>query len=240
MTLTEIIHKRRSIRKFDTQHTFDHNTVTQALQLALLAPNSSNLQTWEFYRIKEKEKIGTMVPLCLKQNAARSASELVLFVSRKDRWEDRCAWHMAQLMSETHSNDTDKKKQAKGVRYYGTSMPYFYRNDWFGLFTLIRKINLLWHDLRHVPFLRWTSANDIRVVSNKSLALAAENFMLSMTDQGYDTCPMEGFDGKKVKKLLGLSPVLDIGMIIACGKGLPEGIYYERRRLSFDEVVFEL
>jgi len=29
-------------------------------------------------------------------------------------------------------------------------------------------------------------------------------------------------------------------MIIACGKGLPEGIYYERKRLPYDEVVFEI
>ena len=113
MTLTEIIQKRRSIRKFDTQHTFDHHTVTIALQLAILAPNSSNLQTWEFYRIKDKEKIASMVPLCLKQNAARSASELVLFVSRKDKWQERCAWHMAKLMTDTQSTESDKKKQAK-------------------------------------------------------------------------------------------------------------------------------
>ncbi len=240
MTLSEIIEKRRSIRKFDTNQTFDHHTVTKALELALLAPNSSNLQTWEFYRIRSKDKIAALVPFCLKQNAARSASELVLFVSRKDKWRERCAWHLKHIHLQIDSNLGDVKKHQKGLRYYGRSMPYFYRTDVFGIHTLIRTLNLWIHDLRNIPFLRWVSSRDTRVVSNKSIALAAENFMLSMTDQGYDTCPMEGFDGKKVKKLLGLPSVIDISMIVACGKGLPEGIYYDRQRLDYKEVVFEL
>ena len=64
--------------------------------------------------------------------------------------------------------------------------------------------------------------------------------MLCMTDQCYDTCPMEGIDEIKIKKHLHLPASSEISMIIACGKGLPEGIYYERKRLPYDEVVFEI
>ena len=222
------------------QAIFEHEAVTRALELALLAPNSSNLQTWQFYRLKDKARIAAMVPLCFKQNAARTASELVLFVSRPDLWKERCRWQLDHTLQEMKSHPEDHKRQQKSLRYYGRSLPYFYRNDLLGIHTLIRRLNLVIQDLLRKPFLRWTSSADTRVVSHKSLALAAENFMLSMTDQGYATCLMEGFDEKKVKKLLNLPRQAEIGMILACGKGLPEGIYTVRNRLPYDQVVIEL
>jgi hypothetical protein len=50
---------------------------------------------------------------------------------------------------------------------------------------------------------------------------------------------MEGFDSKRVKKLLDLPKDAEINMIIGCGKGLPEGVYGKRFRVPSDEVIFE-
>lgn len=240
MTLAEIILHRRSVRKFDPTYPFDHEAVTRALELSILAPNSSNLQCWEFYRLRDKEKIKQLLPLCLKQNAVRSASELVLFVSRKDQWREHCKWHLDNIQREITAGLGDETRHQKGLRYYGTSIPFLYKSDLIGLYSLIRKINLWVKHLRNKPFLNWTTSSDIRVVSHKSLALAAANFMLSMTEQGYASCPLEGFDEYKVKRFLHLPSKAEISMIIACGKGLPEGIYTERRRIDYNQVVHEL
>jgi hypothetical protein len=48
---------------------------------------------------------------------------------------------------------------------------------------------------------------------------------------------MEGFDSKRVKKLLNLNSSSEINMIIGCGKGLPEGIYGERFRVPSDLLI---
>ena len=40
----------------------------------------------------------------------------------------------------------------------------------------------------------------MKVWSQKTTALACQNFMLSMRAYGYDTCPMEGLDSTRVKK----------------------------------------
>lgn len=240
MTLEEIIRHRRSVRIFDENFPFDHDSVTRALKLAILAPNSSNLQTWEFYRIRSKEKITTLMPYGLNQNAFRTASELVLFVSRRDLWKKRVTWHLEDIKSQLAKGSKNEKRLKKGLRYYGRLIPFLYRTDFLGLYTLIRWLTMLYRDLTGQPMLRWITRSDTQLVSNKSLALAAENFMLAMTDAGYDTCPLEGFDEKKVKKIIGLPSGSFISMIIACGKGKPEGIYYERRRLDYNEVVFEV
>jgi nitroreductase len=62
-------------------------------------------------------------------------------------------------------------------------------------------------------------------------------FMLAMKAAGYDTCPMEGFDSKRVSKLHNLPSGAEISMIIGCGKGLPEGIYGKRFRVSNEELI---
>ena len=86
---------------------------------------------------------------------------------------------------------------------------------------------------------REVSASDLRVVGHKSVALASQNFMMSMATQGYDTCPMEGFDSKKLKKILNLPKTAEISMVIGCGIRMPEGIYGDRFRIPFKEVYFE-
>ena len=47
--------------------------------------------------------------------------------------------------------------------------------------------------------------------------------MISMAGFGYDTCPMEGFDSLKLKKLLKLNSKSEINMVIGCGIRLKEG-----------------
>jgi nitroreductase len=41
------------------------------------------------------------------------------------------------------------------------------------------------------PIYRQARRSDMRIVAQKSAALAAQNFMISMAAVNYDTCPME-------------------------------------------------
>jgi len=74
-------------------------------------------------------------------------------------------------------------------------------------------------------------------VAHKSCALAAQTFMLAMAEQGYDTCPIEGLDSRRMKRLLNLPSGAEINMAISCGirKG-DDGIWGERCRVPFEEV----
>jgi nitroreductase len=81
------------------------------------------------------------------------------------------------------------------------------------------------------------SESDMRVVVHKTCGLAAQTFMIAMAEIGYDTCPLEGFDSRRVKKLLKLPCSAEINMVIPCGirKGM-RGIRGERFRVPFEEV----
>ena len=58
MDFFEIVKKRRSVRKF-TDTTVPDEVINKSLEAALLAANSSNLQPWEFYWVKNKQKAKT-------------------------------------------------------------------------------------------------------------------------------------------------------------------------------------
>ncbi len=61
--------------------------------------------------------------------------------------------------------------------------------------------------------------------------------MIAMANEGYDTCPLEGFDSKQMKKLLKLPHGAEVNMVIGCGiRDGNKGIWGERGRVPFDEV----
>ncbi len=239
MTFQELVHTRRSVRIFDQEHNFDHDAVKRSLELAVLSPNSSNLQTWEFYRVISQEMREKFTRACIGQSAARTASEMVVFVSRRDKWQQHADWNFRNIKKANEGKeDTTRFKRAK--QYYTQLMPLFYKQDFLGVSTLIRKAVGLFRDLKGQPMMRLTTLADLRVVVHKSTALAAQTFMLSMQNEGYATCPMEGFDQRIVKKLLNLPKEAEITMIVACGKATPEGIYAPRTRVPSEEVIFEV
>ena len=113
-------------------------------------------------------------------------------------------------------------------------MPTIY-TDFFGLIGVYKKILSFFVGLFR-PMYREVMFSDLRVITHKSVALAAENFMLSMAEEGYDTCPMEGSDTNRVKKILKLPRKAEITMIIGCGIRADNGIYSERFRVPFEDV----
>lgn len=232
----EIVNYRRSVRIYD-EHNFDSEAVSRSLQRALLSPNSSNMQLWEFYRICTPEKKKKAAYYCLNQSTAITAQELIAVVVRPDLWKKRAAFNYNQIKEKL----PDKKSLTglSSLNYYSKLIPMLYYNDLIGIWGLCKKITQFFVGLRK-PAVRQVAGNDIRIVVHKSAALAAQTFMLGMAAEGYDTCPMEGFDSKRMKQLLNLPRKAEITMIISCGKRKPEGVYGPRIRVPESEVIFRV
>ena len=112
-------------------------------------------------------------------------------------------------------------------------MPLLY-SRFFGLKGWLLK-GLAWLIGLFRPIVRQVSEHDVRVVVHKSCALAVQTFMLAMSEAGYDTCPLEGFDSRIVKRLLRLPASAEVNMIITCGVRLPGGVWGDRYRQPFDQ-----
>ena len=78
----KIVEFRRSNRSFDPAIEIPDDVIEKSIKRAILAPNSSNMQLWEFYWIKSKEELNALTSLCLNQSAAKTAKHMVVFVAR--------------------------------------------------------------------------------------------------------------------------------------------------------------
>lgn len=232
----EIINYRRSNRSFDQAIEVPDDVIRKSLERAVLSPNSSNMQLWEFHWIKSKSELEKYVPLCLNQRAAKTAQHLVVFVTRRDKWRERAKWNLEKIKSTIVGEPNILQKSA--MNYYRKLIPLVYANDPFGFMTLIRKSISFFMGLRK-PFYRTGGLSRQRIVVHKSCALAAQTFMLSVAAEGFHTCPMEGFDKNRVKRALNLPRKAEINMIIAVGKGTEEGVWGPRFRVPNEEVIFE-
>ncbi|MFN7012754.1 MAG: nitroreductase family protein [Bacteroidia bacterium] len=231
-----IIERRRSNRKFDPNVIVPDEVIKRSLEKAILSPNSSNMQLWEFYIVKSDEKKKKFVSYCLDQSAARTAQQFVVFVTRQDLWQKRAKWNIERI-KESADGNPENLLIKRGLDYYEKLMPITYFNDCLGIAGCVRWVICAVIGLFR-PMMRFGGKADQRVMVHKSCALAAQTFMLAIAAEDFDTCPMEGFDKVRVKRELNLPWNAEVNMIIAVGKGTDKGIWGKRFRVPYNEVVF--
>lgn len=234
--LIDAINYRRSVRIYDSQKELDTEVVKKCIQQATLAPNSSNMQLWEFHHITSKKIINKVAAACFNQSAAKTAKQLVVIVVRKDLWKQRAKANLSNLnkLYGEKSNSERSSRERFAINYYKKVMPFVY-SEFLGVFGII-KYYFSWIAGIFRPTYRQLRKSDMRIVAHKSAGLAAQTFMLSMAAEKYDTCPMEGLDSLRIKKILNLSFSSEINMAISCGIRKPEGVYGERFRIPFNTV----
>jgi nitroreductase len=223
-----VVNTRRSVRQY-TSEPIPEAVMKKCLRAALLAPNSSNMQPWEFHRVKTPQKKEELAKYCLGQPSATTAAELVVFVARTNTWPQ-----MRNMMIDHLKSRSDTPKSA--FKYYEKIIPMAYNQGFLGSLGLVKKITLFAMGLSKPTPRGPASAADMKLWANKTVALACENYMLAMRACGFDTCPMEGFDEVRVHKLLNLPSDASVVMVISAGKRASNGVYGPRIR--FDESLF--
>ena len=227
-----VVKKRRFVKRF-TDTPIPEDVLQDCLDMAMLAPNSSNLQPWEFYIIRSPKKKQAAIKACLNQNAAKSSQVLIAIVARTDTWQE----HAADVLKFWPS----KEVPPIVTRYY----------------TKLTAANFTLGPLNALAPLKWAgvklsrlskgatadahySQSTIKLWATKSTALAAENLMLAFCAHGFDSCPMEGFDPSAMQKILGLNKHQHIVMMLGAGERAENGIYHEQFRFERERFIKEV
>jgi nitroreductase len=226
-----VVNSRRSIRVYESTPIPDA-VMRECLELTLLAPNSSNLQPWEFFWVRSAEKKAELVKLCLSQPAARTAPELIVAVARPDYWKINRE-RMLELL-------TQNGEKGSGYQYYKKITPLAYNLGFLNIFGFFKKGLIWFKGLTQVTPRIPTSSIELELWAQKTTALACQNLMLSLRAAGYDSCPMEGMDGVRVKKLLDLPSQAEICMVISAGKRAAGGVYGPRIRFDSSYFIHEV
>jgi nitroreductase len=233
LELEKILNRRRSIRIFD-RSPVPEEVMRKSLELAFLSPSSSNLQPWQFIRVKGRR---AEVDSCfLKQTAAVSAPELIIVVARPDKWKESNTKLLGRLLA---SGVNMPPHFDYLTHYHGRLVPFGHDRGFLGLKGFVR-YGAIWILGWLQPVIReGFFAAPLRERAVKSTALACQTFMLAITEQGYDSCPMEGFDSARLRRLLGLPRAAAIVMGIAVGKKHPHYTPPNRTRFNYDEAVLD-
>ena len=138
----KIIRTRRSVRKFKAID-IDDDLVKDSILHASLAPNSSNLQLWEFYHVTSKKLMKEISYACFNQPAARTANQFVVVVTRKDLWNERRLFNLRKIKTRNLKvNDKHLKNRNIAIKYYKYLIPTVYK-EFYGILGFFRYLNAM-------------------------------------------------------------------------------------------------
>ena len=230
--ILDAIFYRRAVKVFEPVE-ISQGLREEILNAARHAPSSFNVQPYRFYWVGSATKKAAVAKLCLGQKPAETASALVVAVadigSLSRTTQAQAEWMRASNFSEEKVRDYERTAKIGRILF----MP-----GPFGIFAVLKRAVFgllnLWKTIGMPPL----SRQEIFKWATKSTSLACQNLMIAAEARGMNTCPMEGFDGRRLSQYLGLSRRHhEIVMVIAIGKKSRSYIEQPQWRRPLDTTV---
>jgi nitroreductase len=230
-TLDALFH-RRAVKAFEPVE-IPQVLREQILDAARHAPSSFNMQPYRFFWVESSPRKATAAKLCLGQMPAATASALVVAVadigSLAATSQAQLEWMRRSGFSDAKVRDYERTAKIGRILFMPGPFGIFGAVKW----VIFRLVNL-WKTMGMPPVFR----QDLLKWAMKSTSLACENLMIAAEALGLNTCPMEGFDGRRLSRFLGLSTRYhEIVMVIAIGKKSPAYVEPPQWRRSLDATV---
>ncbi|MCM3757966.1 nitroreductase family protein [Sporosarcina aquimarina] len=86
--LSEVIHARKSVRKFDSEYQIAPEVIKEMLQEATLAPSSSNLQPWRFIVIQDDQAKKKIKEFSFNQEQMETSSAIIAVIGDTEMYHN--------------------------------------------------------------------------------------------------------------------------------------------------------
>lgn len=228
-TFQQINRRRRAIRDFDGSPIAD-DEVEALIGEALLAPSSGNSQPYIIHWLRDPAMMAAAAAACRNQRAARSASTLLVFVAGSRFALETVSSFRAYVESTGELSEKSRRyhlRETKTRRRFLRIAPCFLWSPLLSLLTMVFPSFAL------VP----VGLNGVRHWAARSALFAAQTILLAASARGLDTCPMEGFDPRRLGRILGLERGDVIVLVVALGRRRPDALIEPRWRRSFEAAV---
>ncbi len=192
MNISDIINKRHAVKSFDPDRTIELDKIKQLEKILRLSPSSVNLQPWHYIIAGTQEGKKLIAESATGQFAYNRDkilnASLVVVFCSKKSLDDE---YLKGLIEQEDKDGRFKDDRAREVQYGVKS----------GFSDLHRKE---FHDPEE-----WMK---------RQVYLSAGFFLMGAASLDIDTCPMEGFDSRKLDKLLSLNKRgFESSVIVAAG-----------------------
>ena len=205
----------------------------QILHATRQAPSSFNLQPYRLYWVGSAAKRAEVARLCHGQKPAETASALVVAVadigSMSSTTQGQMEWMRKNYVDEAKIRDYERTAKIGRILFMPGPLHVFAAFKWavFRVLSLFKVMGM--PPLSRQGIFKWAT---------KGTSLACENLMIAAEASGLNTCPLEGFDGARLSKYLGLSSRRhEIVMVIAIGKKSRSYIDKPQWRRPLEETV---
>lgn len=230
--ILEPIFQRRAVKVFEPVE-IPEGLREQILDAARHAPSSFNTQPYQFFWVESSARKAAAAKLCMGQMPAETASALVVAVadigSLSATSQSQLEWMRRTGFSDDKVRDYARAAKIGRILFMPGPFGIFGALKW----AIFRLVNF-WKIMGMPPVSR---QNQFKWAT-KSTSLACENLMIAAEAVGLNTCPMEGFDGRRLCKYLGLSTRYhEVVMVIAIGKKSPVYVGPPQWRRPLDATV---
>lgn len=224
-TFLDLTRTRRSVRDF-LPDPVPTEVIDQLLEAARWSPSGYNLQPVHFVVVTDPDKRQALRKASMNQRQVSEAPAVVVFVA------DR---HVAKrhtervLAMEVETGAADETYRALMRKFIGLA----FATGPVGL-------NWVWKALLAPPMRLFVSIPALPAVHRrywlgKQVGLSAMNLLLAAHAAGLAGCPMEGFDSRRVAKVLNLPRGLEPMLIVPLG--YPARTDLKKTRLPLAELV---
>src|SRR5258707_13501879 len=197
--ILEALFHRRAVKAFEPVE-IPQVLREQILDAARHAPSSFNMQPYRFFWVEASTIKATAAKLCLGPMPAATASALVVAVSDIGSLtatsQAQLEWMRGSGFSYAKVRDYERTAKIGRILFMPGPFGIFAAVKW----AIFRLLNL-WKTMGMPPVFQ----QDLLKWATKSTSLACENLMIAAEALGLNTCPMEGFDGRRLSRFLGLS-----------------------------------
>jgi len=209
----QAIFQRRAVKLFDPVE-IPPCIREQILDAARHAPSSFNTQPYKLYWVETAASKTAVAKLCMGQMPARTASALVVAVadlgSMPATSQAQLAWMRTSRFPEAKIRGYQRTAKIGRILF----MP-----GPFGIFAAVKRALFWFLNLWMTSGMPPLSRHEQFKWAAKSTSLACQNLMLAAQALGLNTCPMEGFDHRRLSQYLGLSARYhEIVLVIAIGR----------------------
>jgi nitroreductase len=203
------ISQRRAVRVFD-RIDISPALRDELLHAARVAPSSFNSQPYHLFWAESPASRRAVARLCFGQPPAQTASALLIAVADLDCWRSTS---LAQLACFDFSREKISEYERKSK-----FSKWFYFQGWCNLFGAFKWIVFRALNLFKIIGTPSVTRQGLFKWATESTSLDCENLMIAAESLGLNTCPMEGFDSRRLSRFLLTSHSQEIVMVIAVGK----------------------
>jgi len=205
LSFDDAVRRRHATRHF-TDAPVDDALLAHLLALTRRAPTGYDAQPWCAVVVRDAATRARLGRACLGQSQLTEAPVVVVFAA-----DTRPARRIREIAAHNAALGAWSDRYATFMRRYVTLR---LGSRWLDPLKAIGAWCVGW--LRASPYLPW-GRRARRAYAVKQTMFAAQTFLLAAAAHGLDTCPMEGLDPHRVRRIVGLDRSWWVPLVVPVG-----------------------